>query len=285
MKNVTVSIVHMFVSVLACWCVPLHAHTLAETNEVVSALLSASSPHLDNFSESTSWSFVDTRNPFQFFNLIEDADGWTYDGRRAAFDEFLEAMWKFDFNDETLQYRGLSTKAVAQCAFMNYTNALPAMKKLIVNETYPHRARIKAIKSLVPMMPLDVEGSCYVESIFTNTTKFTIAERGVICGMYVDRIVSSQTNGQYNVSVFADAVQRFYGHRKRDSAGSVILDELFVAGISGYSASSNRLDYAMFMLSHKDCNKLEEEKFSVITNQLLSSGQPLRWINVGGTNP
>ena len=63
----------------------------------------------------------------------------------------------------------------------------------------------------------------------------------------------------------------------------VSLDNLFVAAIPGYVYSSNRLDYANHVLSWTTNNdwRAMRDHFVAITNQLLSSGQPLNVITVG----
>ena len=45
--------------------------------------------------------------------------------------------------------------------------------------------------------------------------------------------------------------------------------------------SSNRLDTALSMLTVTNMRPQFVEYFTGVTNQLLSSGQPLPWINVG----
>ncbi len=51
--------------------------------------------------------------------------------------------------------------------------------------------------------------------------------------------------------------------------------------IAGYTNSSNRLDTALSMLMVTNMRPQFVEYFVGVTNQLLSSGQTLPWINVG----
>ena len=75
----------------------------------------------------------------------------------------------------------------------------------------------------------------------------------------------------------------FYGNRKVSGTGAATLDRLFSDKITGYAHSSNRLDTALSMLTVTNMRPQFIEYFTSVTNQLLSSGQPLPWINVGGT--
>ena len=50
----------------------------------------------------------------------------------------------------------------------------------------------------------------------------------------------------------------------------------------GYATSSNRLDYACWVLGRENLRSGAQRHFTSVTNELISSGQPLRWINVGG---
>ena len=74
----------------------------------------------------------------------------------------------------------------------------------------------------------------------------------------------------------------FYKNRKVSGTGAATLDRLFSDKIDGYAQSSNRLDTAVSMLTVTNMRPQFVEYFTGVTNQLLSSGQPLPWIDVGG---
>ncbi len=46
--------------------------------------------------------------------------------------------------------------------------------------------------------------------------------------------------------------------------------------------SSNRLEFATYVLNHPDCPEGDREDFAAITNQLISAGVPLHQLNLGG---
>ena len=66
------------------------------------------------------------------------------------------------------------------------------------------------------------------------------------------------------------------------SAAYIIVDRLFNRYFSGYEVSSNRLEHALNVLSIPICAELSGEYFTTMTNQLLSSGQPLVQLSIGG---
>ena len=72
-----------------------------------------------------------------------------------------------------------------------------------------------------------------------------------------------------------------YRNRLLESGTDAIIDEVFLKYIDGYGTSSNRLEYAINSFSYPKCAEIFGDYFTSVTNQLLSSGQPLPWINVG----
>ena len=73
----------------------------------------------------------------------------------------------------------------------------------------------------------------------------------------------------------------FYRNRKADYTGAVALDRLFSEKIANYSQSSNRLDTVMHMFTANNMHPRYYEYFANVTNQLLSSGQPLVQLDIG----
>ena len=261
-----------------CWC--SRAYTPAETNRVVWQLVNMANPHVDDLDKiQRGIGFFDTRTPRKFFRLAVDGD-WSPQEKKAAFDAFLEGMGRHDYSSETNDFQSVTELAVSQCAFMNYTVALPWIKELFLNPTCSHRMRMHVIRNIVPMLPLNLESACFVENVFTNTTAFAAKERGFLCGFYTSRLLEGVTNGTCAVSHVESVANRFYGHRKNNSSGGKHLDRLFVSALEGYSTSSNRLDFAVFMLNCQDCSQYNRQHFTAVTNQLLSSGQPLRQLTI-----
>ena len=259
---------------------PASAYTPEETNEVVRTLLASCNRLTDNL-EDLPETVLDTSNPYVFFNKIDVGGGWTPEGKRAAFSSFLEEMGSFDFSGKDRRHIYTAVLALGQYRRMNYTNALPAIRRLALNPTFPSEPswRWDAIKMVIEQTGATEDGLHFVETILTNKTVFTREERGCACGHYIDRLLKLP-DGTQSRQTTEKSIQTFYRHRLYDVAGSHMLDKLFVSKISGYEYSSNRLEHANFVLCHPDRRDFHRQKFSAITNQLLSSGQPLRQLTI-----
>ena len=61
----------------------------------------------------------------------------------------------------------------------------------------------------------------------------------------------------------------------------LIVDGLFVQCINGYEVSSNRLEHALNAISLPSSGPITIRRFTSVTNQLLSSGQPLVQLDIG----
>ena len=121
--------------------------------------------------------------------------------------------------------------------------------------------------------------TAFVESIVTNIGFFTRSQRGGACGEYSQKLVSL-TNGLTASSLRAGVM--FYRNRLLDVAGAVAIDHAIVASLPSYTTSSNRLQTASWVLEHSECGQQTRRYFITVTNELLSSDRPLRWINVEG---
>ena len=279
MKIVRIALFAVQTTVLAS--LPLSAHTPEETNEVVRTLLTRCNSLTDNL-EDLPETVPDTSNPYVFFNKINVGGGWTPEGKRAAFRSFLEEMGSFDFSGKDKKYACTAWLALGQYQRMNYTNALPAIRRLALNPTFPSEPswRWDAIEMVIEQTGPTEDGLHFVETILTNKTVFTLPERGCASGVYIGRLLKSPRT-EAITSVMTNAVTTFYRYGKTDTAGGVMFDKLFVAEIPGYDYSSNRLDYANFMLEHPDNNKLIKNYYRGVTNQLLTADQPLRQLTIG----
>ena len=266
---------------LAAFCTFAKEHTPAESNEVVRTLLLRNYVHGDCLNVRPQWDSVsDFRTPERFFATPVDGD-WTPEEKKGAFDAYLEGMGRRDYSSESNQYYTVAELAVGRCADMRYTVALPWIKELFLNPTCSHRVRMHVIRSIVPMLPLNLENISFTEKVFTNTTVFAVKERGFLCDFYISRMLEGATNGLCTTSLVQESASRFYQHRKIDATGGLTFDELFAKGIEGYSTSSNRLDFALFILTNSGCDPYDRKHFTAVTNQLLSSGQPLRQLTIG----
>ena len=188
---------------------------------------------------------------------LDETNGWTVAAKKAAFDWYLSTLGTNNCQSLSSLDKSLVLTAVGLCESLAYTNAVPSLKELTVNPLGIYRET--ALEIVLNFSPVDDFTTQFVEEIVTNGVKFSMIERGCACGIYA-----------------------LYRHRRPDLIGTGILDSLFISQVQGYDLSSNRLEFADYVLSHPDADSSDLRRFTSVTNQLLSSGQPLPWINMGG---
>ena len=266
----------------------LGAFTPAETNRVVgialSRVLMASSDDCRDGEEHEYVPEDDVHTWQGFFHF--DMPGWSFDDKKAAFDWYLSTLGTADLRNlpdgrEKLKVR----MALGQCSALGYTNSVLSLKALALNPQGIYRDR--AIELTIRFSPVDDSATTFVETIMTNMTTFSRVERGAACGCYAAKLIASLENTDEVVRQMRErAIGIYYRHRFDDVAGVVMLDRLFLNSITGYEMSSNRLEFVNHALAHPDCTDMARRKFTIVTNQLLSAGQPLQQLNivVGGAS-
>lgn len=84
--------------------------------------------------------------------------------------------------------------------------------------------------------------------------------------------------------VTSNAMRMVYRLRNVDALCSISCDKTLSNRMVGFETSSNRLSYALGILQNGGIGTLERKHFSSVTNQLLSSGCPLRQLTIGDGN-
>ena len=206
----------------------------------------------------------------------DETNGWTVAAKKAAFDWYLSTLGSCDCQALSPKDRRLVLNAVEMCEALAYTNSVPSLKALALNPRGIHRD--VALATALKFSPIDDSTTQFVETILTNTMQYTSGERAVCYIEYADRIRNMQDivyTPAYNAMLI------FYRNRMAARVGAPAVDRLLTTHLQGYGQSSNRLETAMFMLSETNALPRFIEYFTTVTNQLLSSGQPLPWIKVG----
>ena len=222
--------------------------------------------------------------PEVFFGMPRLDGDWPVARRKAAFDAYLEVMGDTNFADDANDDRMLPIWATAQCITMNYTNALPYMRRLVLNTTLTGRRRRTEIWKCIAFSPVDNETTDMVETIFTNRVDFTWEDRRE-CFDYATKVIEARMSNAVPLSV-SDRVAQVFTRQATEWQLYGLYDSFWVRYYSGYAVSSNRLEFltsalsATNMPSHSRWQRISSH-FTSITNQLLSSGQPLPWINMG----
>ena len=223
--------------------------------------------------------------PEVFFGMVGIEGDWPVARRKAAFDAYLAVMADTDFSDETNNDRMLPIWATAQCMSMNYTNALPYIRRLVLNTTLTGWRRRREIGKFIAFAPVADETTATIEAIFTNRVDFTWEDREE-CFDYAAKVVAASHSNLVSQSV-CDRAARIFTCDPSEWQLSAEYDYFWRRYYAGYATSSNRLEFLSATLSNTNvpsCSKWTrfQNHFISVTNQLLSSGQPLPWINMGG---
>ena len=223
--------------------------------------------------------------PEVFFGMVGIEGDWPVARRKAAFDAYLAVMADTDFSDETNNDRMLPIWATAQCMSMNYTNALPYIRRLVLNTTLTGWRRRREIGKFIAFAPVADETTATIEAIFTNRVDFTWEDREE-CFDYAAKVVAASHSNLVSQSV-CDRAARVFTCDPTEWQLSAEYDYFWRRYYPGYATSSNRLEFLSATLSNTNipsCSKWTrfQNHFISVTNQLLSSGQPLPWINMGG---
>ena len=205
----------------------------------------------------------------------DETNGWTVAAKKAAFDWYLSTLGSCDCRSLLPRDKLLVLNAVEMCEALAYTNAVPSLKALALNPLGIYRD--VAMTTALKFSPIDDATTQFVESMLTNTVQYTAGERLACYWGYARRLRDEVEAGD----AYGRAVRMFYRNRLVDWIGGMTVDRLLSERIDGYVISSNRLDTALFMLAPTNTRPQFVEYFTTVTNQLLSSGQPLPWINVG----
>ena len=263
---------HVVILIMAASC--SCAHTTSESNMVVRSALSyiahsaSCQPDLDVP--------LDEDSPITWQEFLGgNTNGWTLSEKKAAFNWYLGMLGTKDCSGEGFDEEDEIDAAISCCRVLNYTNAVSALKALALNPKGVCRS--DAIEFTIQFSAVDFATTEFVETIITNVSGYSSGERVSCYWEYAKKLRQDPCTN----SVCASALSMFYRNRKVSGTGAATLDRLFADKIDGYALSSNRLDTALSMLMVTNMRPQFVEYFTGVTNQLLSSGQQLPWINVG----
>jgi hypothetical protein len=215
----------------------------------------------------------DNKTQDGFFNFFVTND-WPRADCEMAFDKYLVWVSTNDMSAFSSDERAHARGAISQCLCMNYTNALVTLRWYALNPTAIDRFRVMDLS--VRMGDVDEPSAVFTEAIVTNTALFSPEDLRSVISTYCRKLLAVDTNDVAKVAIRDRGVRLFYTNRHNLFNG-VSLDNLFVAAIPGYVYSSNRLEYADYVLSWATNNdwRAMRDHFVAITNHLLSAGRPL----------
>lgn len=241
------------------------------------------------FQDNLTWDYevieLDYSLPEVFFGMIRLKGDWPVERRKAALDAYLAVMSDTDFTDQTDNDRDLPFKATAQCAEMNYTNALPYMRRLVLNRTLSKWRRWNEIGKLIEFSPVNDETTATIEAIFTNRVDFTWEDREKCFDYYAPKVVAASQSNLVSQSV-CDRAAGVFTNNATEWQLFGEYDYFWASYYPGYAMSSNRLQFVNSALMNTNITqntdwRLLKEGLIAVTNELLSSGQPLIQLSIG----
>ena len=214
--------------------------------------------------------------PEVFFGI--NINGWTVDEKEDAFDAYIRYIATTNCEDEESRDYNASISAIEQCCWMSRTNELASMRQFVLNTRHPYRFLIT--RSVIELGGLDNASIDFAEAIATNVTVFSRAERGIAFGKLWKKLSLADMSDPAVSNACNRITDMYYRHRHLSVAGALIIDTLLAERLNGYATSSNRLETALFVLSQSNRVERVTEYFTAVTNQLLSSDQPLTVLDV-----
>ena len=277
----------MFIVGTAAWCATatFGSNPLPEdTMYAVRRMLRVAQPP---FQDNLTWDYevieLNYSLPEVFFGMIQLEGDWPVERRKAALDAYLAVMADTDFTDQNNYDRDLPFKATAQCANMNYTNALPYMRRLVLNRTLSEWRRRDELSKLIEFSPVNDETTATIETIFTNRVDFTWEDREK-CFDYALKVVAASHSNLVSQSV-CDRAASVFTREPTEWQLSAEYDYFWENYYSGYAMSSNRLQFVNNALLNTNITQNSNWRFLkeglvAVTNDLISSGQPLIQLNI-----
>lgn len=224
------------------------------------------------------WNYTSQDDFFGFFVT----NGWPRSECEVAFDKYLAWISTNDMTAVDSQDRMFARSALGQCDAMKYAKALETIRVYAMNTTAVDR--VSVIDTAVRFGDVDESSAFFVEEIVTNTAKFSYADISWAIPSYCSKLLAVNTNDAETVAIRDRGVRLFYANRYAWPDWCT-LDNLFVGTLSGYDYSSNRLDYANYVLSVTTNNywRAMHNHFVSVTNDLLSSGRQLVELSVSSS--
>ena len=115
----------------------------------------------------------------------------------------------------------------------------------------------------------------------TNEARYSMMERCMARGRYIELVHGVSSNRTFFAAT-TNAGRMYYKYRLSELSMVDSIDKLLVSCLDGYVMSSNRLETACRVLSHSNADEEAVRYFTDVTNRLISTGQPLRVLNLEG---
>ena len=253
-----------------------NAFTREETNSVAMAILEYAAEDLEcEVEENVSYPVRYT----DWNGLLDGVDiqGWTREDKSAALTDFILHQSTNDFLTMSCDLCELIRIGLCDIRDLNYTNALPIIRNLVINPSSPMRNDAEYV--YFNWVELNTESIATTEILLGDNTWATSDDRrDAIVG------IASAIN-RYRTSigsdlVYTNAIRSVYSVRHTNASSGNYLDQLFTEAIPGYSLSSNRLETALGWLNTTNLDSVARSRCEAITNELLNTEVALAQIPV-----
>ena len=285
------SMILVAICVASLHCLTASAHTESEylykARDMIGTLLSSGWDSEEEMLEHQQsddplyhWNYTSQDDFFSFFVT----NGWSRSECEVAFDKYLAWIGTNDMTAVDSQDRMFARSALGQCEAMKYSKALETIRAYAMNTTAVDR--VSVIDTAVRFGGVDDASASFIDTIVTNKARFSYHDISWAIPSYCNKLRYINTNDAEAVAIRVRGARLFYANRMEWPDASA-LDDVFVAALPGYDFSSNRLEYANYVLSWITNNdwRAMRDHFVAITNQLLSSGLPLVELNLDEPTP
>ena len=270
--GVRTALVFLFICLWgAAWC-----YTAEETNDVLTVALDGvrffggDSPSLEGRD------LVETPWSWHGFLGEDEPGGWTLQEKKQAFLWYVNRLATNDWRSCSSRQKRDARIAIRQCRNLRFVEAIPAMRTLVLSPSGVYKEY--AVDLVVNEGELDGSMVSFMDDVMTNAVFAGTGTRLLAIRGMVDRLLRMPVRDAAATNV----IHSMYLHRQQDVLGSIALDELLTTTMAGYQESSNRLVAACHLLNAASNASPEFiAHFTAVTNQLLSSGQPLRQLTIG----
>lgn len=261
-------------------------HTREEETKMVAKLLEYTMWYPDVIGRGQSFRVPDYGNPDVFYG-VGASGGWTRAERESAFWNFVTNMWQLDLTPNVYRVDEPSPlAAVYQCLHLNNTNAVPHIRRLLLNPTFNMSARRRALDVCIELSPVSDEMTLFMGNVLTNGMLFPAKNRRDAL-KYADKVYGSMVSNLAERAVCDRAALMIYHDYPRDDWMRMShLDDFLSKYFDGYATSSNRLAFLDGMLSNTNVTEAAEmqfvkARFVALTNQLHQAPQPLPQVTIG----
>lgn len=264
-------------------------HTTEEETRVVAKMLEFTMWYPDLRLKGQTYRIPNYGNPDVFYG-VKIGVPWTRAEKETAFWNFVTNMWQLDFSPNVYHPDKPSPlAAVRQCLRLNYTNAVPSIRRLMLNPTLNGYVRGKTLQFCIMLSPVDDDMTMFMGNVLTNETLFAKDQRDHVLD-YADKVYGSMVSNLADRAVCDRAALLVYNRFPRcDWRRASRFDNFCAKYFEEYAMSSNRLAFLEATLA--DTNVTEKigmqfvkERFISITNQLHHAPQPLPQVTIGGEN-